>query len=194
MRLCAWLLCKISSISICSASARRSVSSYPWICSSIGSPIGASFTMVTSAPGIIPISRKCWRSAPVPPTLRITALFPICSSFNVIFSCSLSRSQRHLPPRCRNCFVSVYHSFVHMKRHDRLFFKNISHGSPLFPLICISCCKCRSSVKASKAVFALCHSRACAKKSAVPCAHELEFRIWFLFFRGRSAQCFAALQ
>ena len=28
-------------------------------CNSMGSPMGANFTTVTSAPGIIPISRKC---------------------------------------------------------------------------------------------------------------------------------------
>lgn len=67
-----------------SASASRSVSSYPCTCSSIGSPIGANFTTVTSAPGIIPMSRKCCRNAPFPPTVRITALLPVSSSFNVI--------------------------------------------------------------------------------------------------------------
>ena len=46
----------------------------------------ASLTSVTSTPGIRPISRKCWRSAPLPPTVSTTALFPICNSFNVIRS------------------------------------------------------------------------------------------------------------
>ena len=73
-----------SSIKIFSASARRRVSSYPWILSSIGSPIGASFTTVTETPGITPISRKCCLSAPSPPTTVTTAVFPISRSLSVI--------------------------------------------------------------------------------------------------------------
>ena len=42
------------------------------------------FTIVTSAPGISPISRKCCRNAPSPPTIVSVALFPIGKSFNVI--------------------------------------------------------------------------------------------------------------
>ena len=68
----------------CSASARRMVSSYPCIISSMGSPMGAYFFIVTSVPGITPISRKCWRNAPSPPTAVITAVRPISRSFNVM--------------------------------------------------------------------------------------------------------------
>ena len=35
-----------------------------------------SFTKVMAAPGMTPMSRKCWRSAPSPPTVRITADSP----------------------------------------------------------------------------------------------------------------------
>ena len=73
------------SILIFSASASRSVSSYPWMRTSSGSPIGANFTIVTSAPGMRPMSRRCWRSAPSPPTDCTVAVFPTGSSFSVIF-------------------------------------------------------------------------------------------------------------
>ena len=78
----------ISSISIFSASATLSVSSYPCILNSMGSPIGASFISFISAPGTTPISRKCCLRAPWPPTVVILALFPISRSFNnIYFSC-----------------------------------------------------------------------------------------------------------
>lgn len=56
----------------------------PCIFNSIGSPIGAYFTTVTSAPRINPISRKCCLSAPLPPTDKIIPFCPMPSSFNVI--------------------------------------------------------------------------------------------------------------
>ena len=74
----------ISFTSIFSASSKRIVSSYPCIFNSIGSPIGAYFTTVTSAPRINPISRKCCLSAPLPPTDKIIPFCPMPSSFNVI--------------------------------------------------------------------------------------------------------------
>ena len=60
-----------------------SVSSYPCMRSSMGSPIGASLITVISAPGITPISRKCWRRAPSPPTLSMRADEPALSSLSV---------------------------------------------------------------------------------------------------------------
>ena len=68
---------------ICSASASLSVSSYPCRRSSIGSPIGANFTSVTSVPGIMPISRKCCLKAPLPPTDSTLTVSPIFMSFSV---------------------------------------------------------------------------------------------------------------
>ena len=56
----------------------------PWMLISTGSPIGANFTMVISAPGMIPISRKCCRKAPSPPTFSTIQLCPALSSFKVI--------------------------------------------------------------------------------------------------------------
>ena len=38
----------------------------------------------TFCPGIIPMSRKCWRSEPSPPTLIMVAYLPISNWFNVI--------------------------------------------------------------------------------------------------------------
>ncbi len=75
---------RILFISILSASATLSVSSYPCIFNSRGSPIGANLTIVTSAPGISPISRKCCLNAPSPPVDIISAVLPISSSFSVI--------------------------------------------------------------------------------------------------------------
>jgi hypothetical protein len=51
----------------------------------MGSPIGAYFTRVTGTPGSTPMSRKCWRREPFPPTLRIVAVCPIFSSARFIF-------------------------------------------------------------------------------------------------------------
>ena len=46
----------------------------------MGSPMGASCTTVTSEPGMTPISRKCWRSAPSPPTFVMMAGLPMAAS------------------------------------------------------------------------------------------------------------------
>lgn len=72
-------------ISIFAASAIQRVSSYPFMRTSTGSPIGAYFTVFTVVHGIIPMSRKCCLSAPVPPTEIILADLPVCSSLSFIF-------------------------------------------------------------------------------------------------------------
>ena len=54
----------------------------------MGSPRGASFISVASAPGMTPISKKCCRRAPSPPTASIRALCPGFRSFSV--TCDLS--------------------------------------------------------------------------------------------------------
>ena len=72
------------SIPISFASSTRKVSSYPLTKSSIGSPIGAYFTRVTTVPGINPISSMWCLSCPSPATDIIFAFFPISSSFNFI--------------------------------------------------------------------------------------------------------------
>ncbi len=76
----------VSSTSILAASSKRRVNTYPCISSSIGSPIGAYFTTVISAPGITPMSRKCCLSAPSPFSLLTLTLSPIFTSFKV-FTC-----------------------------------------------------------------------------------------------------------
>ena len=70
---------------MCSASARRRVSSYPYICISMGSPMGANLTTVTDVPGISPISSRCWRNTPEPFTAVTTPLSPMARSRNVLF-------------------------------------------------------------------------------------------------------------
>ncbi len=74
----------ISSISISFASSRRRVSSYPRRCSSIGSPIGATLRTMTLVFGVNPMSSRCRRNAPLPPTCRIIPLCPIFKRSNVI--------------------------------------------------------------------------------------------------------------
>ena len=52
----------------------------------MGSPRGASFTRVTAAPGMTPISSRCCRRAPSPPTAVIRPLWPMARSFTVMSS------------------------------------------------------------------------------------------------------------
>ena len=84
----------LSVIVIFSASSSLKDNSYPWILTSTGSPIGANLTIVISAPGMIPISRKCWRSAPSPPTETTLQLCPALSSFKVITAPRRQRLQK----------------------------------------------------------------------------------------------------
>ena len=75
--------------SIMAASSFLSVSSYPLIYSSIGSPSGAVFISVTTVSGVSPISRKCLLVVRSPPTFISLALSPTLSSLNFIKYISL---------------------------------------------------------------------------------------------------------
>ena len=53
--------------------------------------VSTNLTSVTFSPGISPISRKCCRRAPSPPTVPTTAVSPMFKSFNVIWNVPLER-------------------------------------------------------------------------------------------------------
>lgn len=101
--------------------------------------MGAYFTIVTSPCGISPISRKCCRSAPSPPTDLIVAVFPIGNSRNVMFSLISAHAFYTLFPvrltfDCQSCknadslvlIISYFHSLILQINCSFIYFRKDS--------------------------------------------------------------------